>query len=351
MAQFVRTTAVPVVDASFDAWATSILVDAVDDAVLAPSLHNTQPWTFRMHPAGHPRQLDVRVDRSRQLTAIDPTGRALVQSVGAALLNARVAIAAHGWAAATRRLPDPADPDLLAVVELTDGPADPALAELRSAVTARHTNRRTFGSEVPAPAEQQVLRAAATAEGAELLLISTDEERRLLARLSRVADGRQHQDPAYRAELRRWTNRPAVSGDGIVPAAVPRVDGAARDDLPGRDFDTRGDGQLPTSSGDGAEAVLLLLTTLDDDEASWLRSGEALQRVLLELTRAGWVASPLTQVLEDQQTRHALRTQLTWGRWPQSLLRVGHAPPTPPTPRRPRHEVVLGDLPDTASRP
>jgi nitroreductase len=343
MAEFARTTAVPAVDESFDAWAASILADAVDRAVLAPSVHNTQPWAFRIHPADHPRKLDVRVDRSRQLGVLDPTGRALVQSVGAALLTARVAVASHGWATTTRRLPDPADPDLLAVVELTDGPADAALAALGAAVTARHTNRRSFGGAGPTPADQHVLRAAAVAEGADLVPVTGGEQHRLLARLSQLADGRQHQDPAYRAELRRWTNRPPTSGDGIVPTAVARVVGAARDDLPGRDFDTRGDGGLPASDGDGAEIGLLLLTTVDDDEVSWLRSGEALQRVLLELTRAGWVASPLTQVLEDPQTRQALRTQVTWGGWPQSLLRVGHALPTPATPRRPRQEVVVDD--------
>lgn len=328
--------------------ARQALDDAVDRAVLAPSLHNTQPWSFRLHPTDGPTRLDVRTDRTRQLRVIDPTGRALVQSVGAALFNARVALAAHGWATRTSRLPDAGDPDLLAVVELVDGPPDGGIVTLDEVLGLRHTNRRSFGPGAPGTSDIALFRAAALAEDAQLLPVVGDEQHRLLARLTQVADGRQHQDPRYRAELRTWTNRPPSAGDGIVAAAVPHVDGTARDDLPSRDFDTRGDGELPASTGDGAEATLVVLTTVRDDEEAWLRAGEALQRVLLEITRAGWVASPTTQAIEDPQTRQELRSALTWDRWPQSILRIGRAPLTPGTPRRPRHEVVSGGAGGTA---
>ena len=39
-------------------------------------------------------------------------------------------------------------------------------------------------------------------------------------------------------------------------------------------------------------------STTSDTPAAWLRAGEALERVLLEVTRCGYVASPLTQVTE-----------------------------------------------------
>jgi hypothetical protein len=94
--------------------------------MLAPSLHHSQPWRFIVHADG----LDVRADRTRHLTSIDPLGRELVQSVGAALFNARVALAARGWAVDVQRCPSPDEPDLLAVLHLVDGPPDPGLAVL-----------------------------------------------------------------------------------------------------------------------------------------------------------------------------------------------------------------------------
>jgi hypothetical protein len=145
-----------------------------------------------------------------------------------------------------------------------------------------------------------------------LVPVLTGEQHRLVARLTQKADAQQRADPAYLAELARWTNRAPAAGDRIIAAAVPHVDGTATDDVPLRDVDTRGEGELPTSSGLGAERTVMVLGTLADDDAARLRSGEAMQRVLLEITRAGWAASPVTQALEVPLTRLQLRTGLTW---------------------------------------
>ena len=95
---------------------------AVDCAARAPSVRTTEPWRFELSPD----RLVIRADRTRQLTTLDPTGRELVQSVGAALFNARVALAARGWAAEIDRLPVQDDPDVLAVVRPVPGPRTPA---------------------------------------------------------------------------------------------------------------------------------------------------------------------------------------------------------------------------------
>jgi nitroreductase len=309
---------------------------AVDRAMLAPSLYNSQPWQFVLQPD----RLEVRADRTRHLPGIDPLGRELVQSVGAALFNARAALAACGWAVDVTRLPNRPDPDLMAVVEVLDGPADTELAELDRQVASRRTNRRSFDATTPSEAELRRFAAAATAEDALLIPVLTDEQHRLIARLTQLANDAQQDNAAYRAELRRWTSRPASEGDGIVVGAIPHVDGTAHDDIPMRDFDTRGDGRLPASTGHGTEHTLMVLATRADDPLAWLRSGEALQRVLLEIAQAGWQASPITQVVEVTRARLELRTSLTWDSWPQSMLRIGHAQGTTATPRRNRDEVV-----------
>jgi hypothetical protein len=65
-----------------------------------------------------------------------------------------------------------------------------------------------------------------------------------------------------------------------------------------------------------------------------------MQRVLLELTVRGWMASPLTQPVEVSLTRMQLRSALTWDAHPQVLLRAGRARPDPPTPRRTRADAA-----------
>jgi nitroreductase len=312
------------------------LEGAADLAVLAPSVHNTQPWRIVMH-ADH---LELWADRSRGLPALDPDGRALVQSVGAALLNVRVGLAGEGWAAEVERLPRPEDPDLLAVVHAVAGRPDPALAELAPAVARRHTNRRRFTAE-PVPGEDLGrLTASADAEETLLLAVLDDADVQLVARLTREAEAAQQASPAYRAELLRWTSRPETAGDGIPGSAVPHVDPDRREDPPQRDFDTQGQATLPWDGDAPSGQTVLLLATRDDGLRAWLRSGEAMQRVLLQATALGWVASPLTQAIEVPATRARLREGLTGAAHPQLLLRVGRAPETGAVPRRSRTDAV-----------
>jgi hypothetical protein len=97
---------------------------------------------------------------------------------------------------------------------------------------------------------------------------------------------------------------------------------------------------LPASSGSDANQCLLLLAAVDDDPDSWLRTGEALERVWLELTRLGYAASPLTQAVEVAQTHERLRSALQIDLHPQILLRVGLAPQAVRTPRLDPDQVI-----------
>ncbi len=128
-----------------------------------------------------------------------------------------------------------------------------------------------------------------------------------VASLSQHADNVENLNPAYRAELRAWTTDDPERRDGVPGLTVPHVDGTSEDDVPIRDFDTRGSGGLPTTTRSSKDQCLVLLCTSGDSAADWLRAGEALERVLLEITRHGFAASPLTQVTEVPSARAQLR--------------------------------------------
>jgi hypothetical protein len=300
-------------------------------ATLAPSVHNTQPWRFVLGPD----TLQIHADWSRQLRVLDPRGRQLLVSCGCAVFNARVALAAAGYEATVERFPDPAQPNLLARLTLPGHRVDHVpVGVLDSVIESRHTNRRRFANEpVPGDIVAELI-AAASDEGAELVAITQPEHRLATARLSQQADQIENADPGYRAELRAWTSDDLRRLDGVPAMAVPHVGAGAHDDLPIRDFDTRGMGWLPTGTRSSSDQCLLLLGTLADTPAAWLRAGEALERVLLEITRRGYAASPLTQVIEVAATNSRLRAELQLGMHPHVLLRVGRAPTTPATRRR-----------------
>lgn len=90
----------------------------------------------------------------------------------------------------------------------------------------------------------------------------------------------------------------------------------------------------PTPPARRTHECLLLLGTRQDTPAAWLRAGEALERVLLEITKRGYVASPITQLIEVATTNAQLRAELELTMHPHVLLRVGRAPPTPASRRR-----------------
>lgn len=71
----------------------TVLERCVRSAGLAPSLHNSQPWRFRIRGAA----IDVLADPGRRLDALDPAGRELLISVGAALFTLRLAVRREGW--------------------------------------------------------------------------------------------------------------------------------------------------------------------------------------------------------------------------------------------------------------
>lgn len=317
--------------------AMQLLREAADAARLAPSVHNTQPWRFVLRPDG----LEFHADRDRQLRVADPTGRELMLSCGCAVFNARAALAARGYDAVVTRFPDPGQPDLLARIEVPVQRSDwLPIAALEPQIARRHSNRRRFLETVVAPQALYELAQAAEQEQAELVRVREEAHQLSVARLSQQADALENSDPAYRQELTAWTTDNPQREDGVPAMAVAYRGGDVHDDLPIRDFDTRRMGWLESESRSDASECILVLATAGDDPLSWLHAGEALQRLWLEATRADYVLSLFSQVMEIAQTRAQLRTDLGLKSYPQIVIRVGRAGLTPASRRRELDDVL-----------
>jgi hypothetical protein len=216
------------------------------------------------------------------------------------------------------------------------------MAGLDVDIDRRHTNRRAFmGDEPPASLVRSIVTSAAI-EGAALVPIRSPEHRASVAALCERADEIQRRDPALVQELLAWTTDDARRRDGIQAMTVPYVHDWRAPETRGqlRSFDIRGSGWLPGGAEIGVRECRVLLCTADDSPAGWLRIGEALERVWLEITRAGYWASPLNQLVEVHETHADLRAALGLSTSPQILLRIGLAPDVPATPRRALDDVI-----------
>jgi hypothetical protein len=317
-------------------------------AVRAPSIHNTQPWRF----VGRPDRLELHLDRERALPVVDRTARQQVISCGAALEFAVVALRAGGSTTGVEPVPDPANPDLLAVLSVTGGrEATEEDRALLAAIDRRHTVRSVFEPR-PVPADL-VDRWADEAAGYGVWVkpIDREDEEVATAVLLGRAEEMEQGDEGYLAELQRWVRTGPDAVDGVPLDAVPQGDPAdrpsnwlVRDFVAGdrgpRTFSPPQDPDAPPPAVE--RPTVLLLGTENDDRVAWLQAGRALGRLLLRSTDAGVVASPLTQALDWPATRTQLRSRLSLVGHPQMLLRLGYAPVTagPTSGRRPIREVL-----------
>lgn len=311
-----------------------VIRDLVRAAILAPSMHNTQPWLFRV--SRESQTVALSIDPARMLRHGDPHGRGAYIAGGAALFNLRIAIAMAGREPVVRLLPEPAEPLLLAVVRLA-GPhrADEGESELYAAIPARRTNRQPFSGRPVPPGILAELVDAAKLEGAALHFPGHDETSRLL-RL--VADAERHllDDPDYTTELEHWAggNR---DRDGIPDSVLGPRDPWGP--TPVRSF-ASGRRQPVNYSWFEESPQLAVLSTVGGTPLDWLRAGQALQRVLLSATVRGIAAAPLTQPLETADA-WLVRDVHAGIEKPQMILRLGYGLPVPAAPRRPVSEFLV----------
>lgn len=300
----------------------------------APSVHNTQPWRWRVDASS----LHLYSDAGRQLPNTDPDGRDLILSCGAALHHCVAAFAAVGWRSKVTRLPNPADPDHLAAIELSPYPADSVDIALAAAIPRRRTDRRVYGSW-PVPVADIALMAARAARNGVILcqVEDIDNLRKIVAQ-----SVREHLNSDYLAELTAWSGRYA-SVAGVPARSTPAPDPHAK--IPSRYFAGPALHMAADTSPDDDNAVVLALGTRNDDRLAQLRAGEATSVVLLTATSMGLASCPVTEPLETPGTRAAVRSDVFGDSdYPQMLLRVGWAPinadPLPATPRRELSEFV-----------
>ncbi len=319
-------------------WATCL-----QSAISAPSVHNSQPWRFRLG-AHH---VDVFVDPSRRLTAIDPAGREAMISVGAAVLNLRVAILAAGRIPLTQLLPSPDEPELVARITLgAPHQPDATMLGLASAIGKRRTNRRPFRDIEVRDEVLDQLTAAARAEAATLT-VADPVGREVILDVVRNAQDAQARDPRYVDELENWTALDPMSGEGVPAQSFGPTH--EWDDVPIRDFGLAHPEARRRHAWFEAAPTVVVLSTDADTPVQWLRAGQAMERVLLTATVRGVANTPMTAPTELPELR-GLLNESGDRRVAQVILRLGYGDPCAPTPRRPLADVLDMAEPAVVSR-
>lgn len=300
-------------------------------AVLAPSSHNTQPWSFSVE---HDR-IDVYADHSRWLRVADHDQRELFLSVGCALENLVVAAEHFGFVPRVRHLPNPENQALCARVDLdarapTSAPARPP--ELFDAITARHTSRSPYDGRPIGEGTRRKLTTVAREPGIQVRFTDDPVLRRRVDELTARADLEQFSDPRWRMELAHWLGK-GVFGTGWMMSKASQLV-VSRLDL-GRTTQKKDHELLGSAPLFGLVAV---------DRASrtdTIRAGQAFERLFLAAAHAGLSLHPMNQILQLPAIRDEFESHLPsdWGT-PVITFRLGYGDAGQPTPRRALEEVL-----------
>ena len=296
----------------------------VNFAVLAPSVHNTQPWLFRILD----HTVEIHADRSRALAVLDPEDRSLTISCGSALSLFEMTLDAFGFGHSTSVFPDLTDPDLLAVITITSEPAhvDPDEALLK-AITKRNTIRRGFQS-LPLPAAFVEQYREVGAEESEFLCVISDKEAETLILAQLQETERKHQtDIHYRRESDSWMHPMRERSRDGVPMHPEEPSPTAScwtvDDVPDH------------------ATLLMAMTESSDTPRAWLESGKHLMQVLLAASRHGINAAIMNLPPSSSELREVIKPLTGCKADPILLLRFGRPIRKLITPRRPPVDVLL----------
>ncbi|MGV3563258.1 MAG: Acg family FMN-binding oxidoreductase [Nocardioides sp.] len=319
--------------------APSVARDVVALATRAPSLHNTQPWRWRIVSDD---ALELFAAHDRQLRVLDPRGRLMTLSLGAALHHAMVAARAVDRAVTVERFPVGGPPDLVARLHLGEVVhAGPAERIALSSLVARRTDRRPFSSwELP---EDRLRHLGELAASYGVTTVRLDARQRVaVQRLVAAAAGHQEASPLTAGELAQWWG--GDREDAGVPGAL----------VPDRLLDPLGIGRCEGGALDvgvvddcaSQHTAVLALCHPDDGPDGWLATGEAMSAVWLEAVSEGLGMVPVSLPVEVAEVRDRLREDvLGLLAHPQLLLQVGW-PHTAsarlaPSPRRPLDDVIV----------
>jgi hypothetical protein len=300
-------------------------------ASLAPSVHNSQPWQF----VSVADTLELRADRGRRLDYLDPDGRLMHISCGAAVEFARLAVRAEGFRCTVELLPDIADPDLLARVVVGSELETTALERiLVEAIPRRYTDRGDYDERLVPSSLLTDVRSALATYGVSVKVIDRADDRAGLALVLADAEAAETMSPEYVDELARWVH---PGEDGVpLPAASPPMSNVVTD-MPRRAFVNDGR-RLRPETGPPPLVIrntVVVLGTDGDGPRDWLVAGAGLAWLQLRAAVDNVVTQPLGPATDFPAARARLRRELSLLGRPQFVLRLGYGTGRPWAGRRP----------------
>ena len=313
----------------------------IQQAAMAPSGHNTQPWKFeainniiRIHP-----------DFSRRIPVVDPDDHALYISLGCALENLVIAAQKNGYFSKVNYFPNSED---YLEVEFSEGPSA-EVTGLYQAIPERQSNRRIYnGPSIPDDHLQQLADANIYPD-VELKIIQTDDDQiEPVIQFVKEANYIQFNDSAFVEELVSWirfSKHDALERkDGLTSSAMgfPSVPGWLGNIIIRKFAKPEGEARK-CEKMIRSSAILMFFISKNRTKKTWVDVGRSFERTALTATSLGISHAHLNMPCEVETVRKKLseHLELDTAEEPMLLIRFGYAEPMPRSPRRDISDLVI----------
>jgi molybdopterin/thiamine biosynthesis adenylyltransferase len=268
-------------------------------AVRAPSGGNAQPWRVETE------EDSVTVALAPEYTSTMDVGfRASAVAVGAAIFNARVAAAAHGYRGIPTLHTDDSDSPLRGVVRLSRG-CDAELTGLYRPMLRRETNRN-YGSARDIEAEiLRLLEKVVLREGAQIELLTVRDEIDEAASILAEADRIRYLTPRLHAEMvseLRWPGDPSADSGIDVrsleldPGSLHTLELLRRPDVMAElaDWDAGEALAVATRARVSASSGLAVVCVRGQTSADYARGGSAAEAAWIIAQASGLAVQPIS---------------------------------------------------------
>jgi hypothetical protein len=341
--------------------------DIAAAAIRAPSGGNTQPWNIEAAPAGITILL-----APEHTAAMDVAFRGSAVALGAALLNARIAAAAHHILGSSSLTQHEDGSPLRATLQLGHD-TDPNLANLHHPMLARETNRH---HGTPAPLDDDTIKLLATVaehEGARLQLLATKDDITRAATILAAADRTRYLTPRLHTDMiaeLRWPGDPNpdtgidIHSLELDAGQLAMLDILRRPDVMAQLAEWKAGSALGDDTRDRilASSALAIISVPGTTLRDYAKGGTAVEIVWITAQQRGLAVQPVSPVflyaqsraeLDDLSTPFAdelahLQTEFRQlARTPAQesialILRLTTAPPTSTNSRRSLNRVRAG---------
>lgn len=310
----------------------------VEQAIKAPSGHNTQPWLFKINESS----IEIHPNLDKTLPVVDFDNRELFISLGCATENLCIAASCRGYEPKVSTIES--GTITVNLTKLDSVTPDPLFEQ----IAIRQTNRSIYNGKMILENTLNILKSINTESNVNLYFYRNGSlEFDSITNYVLRGNARQMQDKAFKEELRGWMrfnmkhqNR---TNDGLSYA----VFGAPN--LPmfiGKPIISKAVNEKSQNKGDKkkieSSSHFVLFTTQNNTIEEWINLGRTLERFLLKSTELGIIHAYMNQPNEIRDLSIEMANMLNVSNEHTTiLLRVGYGEKMPYSKRKDLNEVII----------